>query len=66
MPFAPTDITIGLACGVHDGHWRGWYTIEIDANALRRLGLHPDQPASALRSPIPPAWRHLAKHLNRR
>ena len=46
MPFADADIRIDLACGKRPGkHWSGSYIISIRANALRHLGLHPDQPA---------------------
>jgi hypothetical protein len=33
---------------------------EIRADALRRLGLHPDQPSSIVRGPPPSAWWHAA------
>lgn len=34
-------------CGPRDdGRWHGTIILNIDARALRRLGLHPDQPTS--------------------
>jgi hypothetical protein len=47
MPFAQDEIRWGLACGVGpDGHWHGWFDIRVHADALRRLGLHPEQPTA--------------------
>lgn len=44
MPFADGDVRVDLACGPEpDGHWHGYYTIKVQADALRRIGLHPDQ-----------------------
>jgi hypothetical protein len=47
-----------LACGPPKpgDHWQGWVTITVRADALRRLGLHPDQPTSAIEGPAAPAW----------
>jgi hypothetical protein len=60
MPFDQrTEVRGALACGPRpDGHWHGWYTVEVRADALRRLGLHPDQPTSAPAGPSPPQWWH--------
>lgn len=44
MPFEPGEIIIGMICG----RTQGWYDIQVDATALRRLGLHPDQPTSTI------------------
>jgi hypothetical protein len=45
MPFADHEVRIDLACGPgDDGRWRGWIGICVEAEALRRLGLHPSQP----------------------
>lgn len=59
MPFAPDEVRIDLLCGVDgDGRRCGWYAVSVRAAALRRLGLHPDQPASEANGPSPPAWWH--------
>ena len=48
-------------CGKRDdGHWFGWFTVRARAGALRRLGLHPDQPMSRVVGPSPPRWWHAA------
>ncbi|MFI9803831.1 hypothetical protein ACIHEJ_05585 [Streptomyces sp. NPDC052301] len=61
MPFAPDEVRWGLACGVGaDGHWHGWFDVQVDSDALRRLGLHPDQPAARVTGPSPPGWWHAA------
>ncbi len=61
MPFSDGEIRVDLACGPGaDGRWRGWLIIHIQAGALRRLGLHPDQPTSKVAGPAPPAWWHAA------
>ncbi len=61
MPFADDEVRIGLACGPgRDGRWHGWFRIEVAGPALRRLGLHPDQPTSAVAGPSPPGWWHAA------
>ncbi|MGI5205474.1 hypothetical protein ACQEU6_28325 [Spirillospora sp. CA-108201] len=61
MPFENDEVTIGLACGRDpDGRVRGWYSVQVRADALRRLGLHPDQPTSRVAGPSPPAWWHAA------
>lgn len=59
MPFADEQVRFSLACGPGpDGHWRGCYSILVDADALRRLGLHADQPSAQVVGPSPPAWWH--------
>lgn len=59
MPWEPANLRIGLACGVGaDGHWHGWFDICVPTEALRRLGLHPDQPTAAANGPSPPGWWH--------
>jgi hypothetical protein len=61
MPFVPDEIRWSLACGKHpDGHWHGWFVVCIHADALRRLGLHPDQPTAIVTGPTPPRWWHAA------
>ncbi|MFF8729658.1 hypothetical protein ACF073_24655 [Streptomyces sp. NPDC015171] len=61
MPFDEREIRIDLMCGRRgDGHWHGTLGLTVDARALRRLGLHPDQPASVVDGPSPPAWWHAA------
>ena len=60
MPLDPTtDVRFDLACGRDpDGRWRGWFRVMIRAEALRPLGLHPDQPTSTPVGPSPPGWWH--------
>jgi hypothetical protein len=54
MPFSGTELRYTLACGPDEtGRWRGWFTVQAEATALRRLGLHPDQPASRIVAPAP-------------
>ncbi|GIJ46122.1 hypothetical protein Val02_30080 [Virgisporangium aliadipatigenens] len=61
MPFAELDVRIGLACGPDaTGRWRGHYALHVAADALRKLGLHPDQPTAAVGDATPPAWWHAA------
>lgn len=61
MPFALDEVRYDLSCGVgSDGHWRGWFTVRVRADALRRLGLHPDQPSAEPTGPSPPGWWHSA------
>ena len=65
MPFDVDDISVDLACGIgSDGHWHGWFDIHIQAEALRRLGLHPDQPTAIVLGPTPPGWWHAAAERN--
>ena len=51
MPFRDDEVRIDLLnCGP-----RGcWVRISVEADALRRLGLHPDQPTSHLTAAWPP------------
>jgi hypothetical protein len=61
MPFEAAEVRWDLACGRYpDGHWHGWFRIYLDADALHRLGLHPDQPTATVTGPTPPAWWHAA------
>ncbi|MER6994414.1 hypothetical protein [Streptomyces sp. NPDC000410] len=61
MPFDGREIRFGLLCGAGaDGRWRGWFRIEVGADALRRIGLHPDQPTARVRGGSPPRWWHAA------
>ncbi|MEU6090286.1 hypothetical protein ABZ865_26470 [Streptomyces sp. NPDC047085] len=61
MPFAPEEVRIDLMCGLRDdGHWHGTFGVNVDARALRRLGLHPAQPTSVVDGPSPPRWWHAA------
>nr|WP_236239594.1 hypothetical protein [Streptomyces sp. CC228A] len=61
MPFSDEEVSFGLACAPGpDGHWRGWWHVRVLPDALRRLGLHPDQPAARADGPSPPAWWHAA------
>ncbi|GAA3238762.1 hypothetical protein ACFO1B_10095 [Dactylosporangium siamense] len=61
MPFADDQVRVGLACG-RDETGRAWGHVDlsVDAEVLRRLGLHPDQPTSRVTGPSPPAWWHAA------
>jgi hypothetical protein len=37
------EVRVDLMCGKDsDGHWHGWFRINVDGGVLRRLGLHPD------------------------
>lgn len=62
MPIRDDEIVIGLLCraGLETGRRSCWYEIWIEPDALRRLGLHPDQPASKIVGPSPPTWWHAA------
>ncbi|MGP3974022.1 hypothetical protein ACTWQF_08220 [Streptomyces sp. 8N114] len=65
MPFGPDDICWSLVCGAGpDGHWHGWIDVRVHPDALRHLGLHPDQPTSKITSPSPPGWWHAAAERN--
>lgn len=67
MPFGRDEIRWNLACGVGpDGHWRGRFDIRVRAEALARLGLHPDQPTAHVNGPSPPGWWHAAAERNAR
>ncbi|WUS04853.1 hypothetical protein OG226_09230 [Streptomyces sp. NBC_01261] len=43
-----------------DGHWHGWFDVQVHADALRRLGPHPDQPTAEVIGPSPPDRWHAA------
>nr|WP_239135424.1 hypothetical protein [Streptomyces sp. SID12488] len=62
MPFTADEVRHDLACGPGaNGHWRGWFTVYVAADALRRLGLHPGQStAPSCNGVPPPAWWHAA------
>ncbi|SOD83297.1 hypothetical protein [Streptomyces sp. Ag109_G2-15] len=61
MPFEAEEIRIDLMCRIaEDGHWHGTLGLNVDARALWRLGLHPDQPTSVVNGPSPPTWWHAA------
>ncbi|MYW63198.1 hypothetical protein GTY65_03740 [Streptomyces sp. SID8379] len=61
MPFGQNEVRWDHACGIGpDGHWHGWFDVQVDGAALRRLGLHPTQPTAAVDGPSPPAWWHAA------
>jgi hypothetical protein len=65
MPFEPGELYWDLACGIGaDGHWHGWVAVRVQAGALRRLGLHPDQPTAKIVGPTPPGWWHAAAERN--
>jgi hypothetical protein len=59
MPFAQRELRWDLACGIGpDGHWHGWFDVQVHTTALRRLGLHPDQPTAEVVGPSPPGRWH--------
>jgi hypothetical protein len=61
MPFVQRELRWGLACGIGpDGHGHGWFDVQVHAAALRRLGLHPDQPTAEVTGSSPPGWWHAA------
>ncbi|MBR7837958.1 hypothetical protein KDL01_32095 [Actinospica durhamensis] len=61
MPFEAGEVRYDLVCGRRpDGHWHGSFIIRLDAEALRRLGLHPDQPTAVVTGASPPPWWHAA------
>ncbi|MFD4872014.1 hypothetical protein ACFWOB_01415 [Streptomyces sp. NPDC058420] len=61
MPFTERELRWGLACGIGpDGHWHGWFDVQVHTDALRRHGLHPDQPTAEVTGPSPPGWWHAA------
>jgi hypothetical protein len=65
MPVDPGEISWDLTCGIgSDGHWHGWFNVRMQAEALRRLGLHPDQPTAIVSGPAPPDWWHAAAERN--
>ncbi|MFI9161216.1 hypothetical protein [Kitasatospora aureofaciens] len=68
MPFSSEAVRFDAPCGIGpDGHWQCWFALRVDAEALRPLGLHPDQPTSAANPTSPPGWWHAeAERLARR
>ncbi|GAA3015452.1 hypothetical protein GCM10020229_28290 [Kitasatospora albolonga] len=57
MPFDEADFRIDLMrCRDPEGRVYCHSQFSIRADALRRLGLHPDQPTSAAADPPPPKW----------
>ncbi|UXY30135.1 hypothetical protein N8I87_28670 [Streptomyces sp. HUAS TT20] len=62
MPFAMEEIRFDTWCRREpSGRWSDSIGLSIDARALWRLGLHPDQPSSVVvNGPSPPAWWHAA------
>ncbi|GAA2001767.1 hypothetical protein [Catenulispora subtropica] len=64
MPLGDDDILIHLTCGKReDGHWHGFFSIKIRAEALLTHGLHPDQPWSTITQTQPAWWRAEARRL---
>lgn len=56
-PFAESELVIDHFCGRHkDGTPWGSFSFKIRPSALRRLGLHPDQPTSRIVGPAQPRW----------
>ncbi|MFD0029368.1 hypothetical protein ACWGDS_13605 [Streptomyces sp. NPDC055059] len=65
MAFTPDEVRVDLSCGIGpDGHWHGWFNVRVHPDALRQLGLHPDQPTAKITSPTPPGWWHAAAECN--
>ncbi|WTE68133.1 hypothetical protein OH775_15875 [Streptomyces sp. NBC_01615] len=61
MPFVVDELRWDLACGPGaDGRWRGWFTVYVSGDALRRMGLHPGQPTATVDGVSPPGWWHAA------
>ncbi|KOU77042.1 hypothetical protein ADK57_03950 [Streptomyces sp. MMG1533] len=61
MPFVVDELRFDLKCGRGaDGRWWGWISVDVEAEALRRLGLHPSQASSVVDGPSPPGWWHAA------
>lgn len=61
MPFVASDLQFDLMCGRgDDGRWWGSIGIRVEAEVLRRLGLHPSQASSVVNGPSPPGWWHAA------
>ncbi|WP_042445572.1 hypothetical protein [Streptacidiphilus jiangxiensis] len=51
------DVRIDLMRGQGpDGKPNCTVVVRLRADALRRLGLHPDQPTSVPADPLPPKW----------
>jgi hypothetical protein len=49
------------------GRWHGDITLHVAGEALRKLGLHPDQPMShVLAGPMPVSWHAAAERSWRR
>ncbi|WP_151773096.1 hypothetical protein [Streptomyces abyssomicinicus] len=59
MPFAGEEIRLDLLqCAGPDGGRQCVVAIRVHPDALRRLGLHPEQPTARVTGPTPPAWWH--------
>ncbi|GHH41803.1 hypothetical protein [Lentzea cavernae] len=54
MPFDPGEVRVDLMCRPGSGV----IAISVQPCALRRLGLHPEQPSSQVTGASPPAWWH--------
>ncbi|RSM80687.1 hypothetical protein DMH04_29605 [Kibdelosporangium aridum] len=48
FPFRDDEVRIDLMCRPGPQGWEGQCVISVQADALRRLGLHPDQPTSRI------------------
>lgn len=57
QPFAGEELRVDLMRVVGP---ECWCVVSARADALRRLGLHPDQPTSRVAGPSPPGWWHAA------
>ncbi|NYV77511.1 hypothetical protein [Streptomyces sp. UH6] len=68
MPFAGDEVRLDLLRCAGPGGSRHCVTeIHVHPDALRRLGLHPEQPTARVTGPAPPAWWHAeAERLARR
>lgn len=57
MPIPGDQVRIDLLnCGPNGF----WVRVSVTADALRPLGLHPEQPTSRATGESPPAWWHAA------
>jgi hypothetical protein len=54
MPIPGEQIRVDLLCRPGSGT----IAISVHPDALRRLGLHPEQPSSQVSGVSPPAWWH--------
>ncbi|MFE4392880.1 MULTISPECIES: hypothetical protein [Streptomycetaceae] len=59
MPIAAEAVRSDLLCGVGpDGRWHGWFEVRVHADALRTIGLHPEQASAVVNGSSPPGWWH--------
>ncbi|MFE7525547.1 hypothetical protein ACFU7Y_07475 [Kitasatospora sp. NPDC057542] len=57
MPFAAGAVRRDLLRGIGpDGRRHGRFGVRVRADALRPLGLHPEQPSATVTGASPPGW----------